>query len=70
MGNLIAVGAHCRRGDEIILGKKAHLFHYEGTGASAFMGVAYHTVNNMSDGTLDLTEMAAAIRGDDPHYPR
>ena len=33
MGNLIAVGAHCRRGDEIILGNRSHIFYYEGGGA-------------------------------------
>lgn len=34
MSNLIALGAHCRRGDEIIVGDKAHIFMYEGAGAS------------------------------------
>jgi threonine aldolase len=34
MGNLISVGVHCSRGDEIILGNKSHIFMYEGGGAS------------------------------------
>ena len=34
MGNLIAVGTHCGRGDEVILGKKSHVFLYEGAGVS------------------------------------
>ncbi len=34
MGNLIAVGVHCQRGDEIILGDKSHIFTYEGAGTS------------------------------------
>lgn len=34
MSNLIALGTHCRRGDEIIVGDKAHIFMYEGAGAS------------------------------------
>jgi threonine aldolase len=34
MSNLIAIGAHCNRGDEIILGDKQHIFVYEGAGAS------------------------------------
>lgn len=71
MGNLVAVGAHCRRGDEIILGDKSHIFKYEGAGASALMGVSYHTVpNNAADGGLDVADIEAAVRGDDPHYPR
>lgn len=70
MGNLIAVGAHCRRGDEIILGSKSHIFNYEATGASAFMGVAYQTIENLRDGGFDLAEIEGAVRGDDQHYPR
>lgn len=70
MGNLIAVGAHCRRGDELILGDKSHIFQYEGAGASALMGVSYHTVRNAEDGGLEVADIEAAVRGDDPHYPR
>lgn len=70
MGNLISVGAYCRRGDEIILGDKAHIFKYEAAAASAFMGVAYHTVRNSADGGLEVEDIRAAVRGDDIHYPR
>ncbi|CAM9795958.1 unnamed protein product [Ectocarpus sp. 12 AP-2014] len=70
MGNLIAVGAHCRRGDELILGDKSHIFRYEGAGASALMGVSYHTVRNAEDGGLEVADIETAVRGDDPHYPR
>lgn len=38
MSNLIAIGAHCDRGDEIILGDKQHIFVYEGAGASGMLG--------------------------------
>ena len=34
MSNLIAIGVHCRRGDEVICGNQAHLFLYEGGGAN------------------------------------
>ncbi|KAG7401758.1 putative low-specificity L-threonine aldolase 1 [Phytophthora boehmeriae] len=70
MANLMAIGVHCRRGDEVICGDKAHIFMYEGGGASAFMGVSLHTVPNQADGTLALKDIAGAIRDDDPHYPR
>ncbi|KAJ0405567.1 hypothetical protein P43SY_009616 [Pythium insidiosum] len=70
MGNLIAVGVHCRRGDEIILGDKSHIFMYEGAGSSAYMGVGFHAVRNQPDGTLSLPDLANAVRADDPHYPR
>ncbi|CEG46232.1 l-allo-threonine aldolase [Plasmopara halstedii] len=70
MSNLIAIGTHCRRGEEIICGDKAHIFLYEGAGASAYMGVSLHTVENQRDGTLDIKDVQNAIRADDPHYPR
>ncbi|TMW55905.1 hypothetical protein Poli38472_008553 [Pythium oligandrum] len=70
MGNLIAIGAHCRRGDEIILGNKSHIFMYEGGGASAYMGVSFHTLPNQANGTLRLDDLKNAVRDDDQHYPR
>ena len=33
MGNLIALGMHCNRGDEILIGDRSHIFYYEGGGA-------------------------------------
>ena len=39
MGNLIAILAHCQRGDEAIMGNKAHTFLYEAGGISALGGV-------------------------------
>jgi threonine aldolase len=35
MGNLIAVLAHCQRGDEAIMGNLGHTFLFEGGGISA-----------------------------------
>ena len=54
MGNLISVLSHCGRGDEMILGDKAHIFLYEQGGAAALGGVQPNTVPNQPDGTLDL----------------
>ncbi|ETV85491.1 hypothetical protein, variant 3 [Aphanomyces astaci] len=70
MGNLIAVGVHCNRGDEVILGNKSHVFKYEGGGVSAFLGASMHTVPNQPNGELRLDDVEAAIRDDDPHYPK
>ena len=39
MGNLIAMLVHCQRGDEVILGNKAHTFLFEAGGVSALGGV-------------------------------
>ena len=69
MGNLAAMLSHCGRGDEAILGDKAHTFLYEAGGASALGGVHVHTVPNQLDGTIDLDDLAAAVRMDDAHFP-
>lgn len=70
MGNLVAVLTHCRRGDEVILGDRAHQFIYEAGGMSALGGVQPRTVPNRADGTLLPEDVRAAVRGDDPHFPR
>lgn len=70
MGNLAAALSHCDRGDELILGTRSHTFRYEAGGISALGGIHPHTIPNQSDGTLDLADMEAAIRPDDPHFPR
>ena len=69
MGNLISVLSHCGRGDEMILGDQAHIFMYEQGGAAAVGGVQPRTLPNRADGTLDLDQVVAAIRGDNEHYP-
>ncbi|MCB0096732.1 MAG: low-specificity L-threonine aldolase [Caldilineaceae bacterium] len=68
-GNLVAVLAHCGRGDEIVLGDKAHIFRSEQAGAAALGGISFHTVPNQPDGTLDLAQAAQAIRPDNEHFP-
>lgn len=69
MGNLVSVLAHCTRGDEVILGDKAHTFIYEAGGIAALGGVHPHTVPVQPDGTLSLDAIRAAIRPDNVHMP-
>ncbi|MEX0787731.1 MAG: low-specificity L-threonine aldolase [Anaerolineales bacterium] len=69
MGNLVAVMAHCGRGDEVILGDQSHTFLSEAGGVAALGGVHPRPIPNGRDGTLSLAELESAIRPDDPHYP-
>jgi len=70
MGNLTSVLSHCGRGDEMILGDKAHIFRYEAGGSAALGGVMPHTVPVQHDGTLALEDIRAAIRPlGDAHFP-
>ncbi len=70
MGNLVSVLSHAQRGDEIILGNKAHIFRSEAGGASALGGISFHTIPNDSRGMLDTDDIQAAVRPNDPHMPR
>lgn len=69
MGNLAAILSHCGRGDEVILGNRSHTYLYEAGGVSALGGVHTYIVPNLSDGTISLEELRAAIRQDDAHFP-
>ncbi len=69
MGNLTAVLSHCQRGDEAMLGNKAHTFLFEAGGISVLGGVHSCQIPNQPDGSLALDDLRAAIRPDDPHDP-
>jgi threonine aldolase len=69
MGNLISVMAQCQRGDEVIVGKKNHVFVHEAGGISALGGIHSNQIINQPDGSLLLEDVAAAIRPDDLHEP-
>ena len=69
MGNLTAILAHCGRGDEVILGDKAHTVIFEAGGISALGGVHSRQIPNLLDGTLALEAIEASIRPDDAHQP-
>ena len=70
MANLVSVLTHCGRGDEMIVGDRAHMFLYEAGGASALGGVHVRTVPNQPDGSLRPADVEAAIRPDNVHFPR
>lgn len=69
LGNLAAILAHCGRGDEVIVGNKAHTFLYEAGGVSALGGIHSCQLSNLPDGGLAPAEIEAAIRADDAHEP-
>lgn len=70
MGNLVSILTHAQRGDEIIIGDKAHIFRSEAGGASALGGVAYNTIRNDERGLFDLDELEGAIKPPNVHFTR
>lgn len=70
MGNLASILAHCGRGDEVIMGQKAHTFLYESGNPAAMGGVHSWPLTVQDAGTLLLEDIEGAIRRDDPHFPK
>lgn len=70
MANLVALLTHCNRGDEVIVGDKAHSFINEVGGMAALGGIHPRAIPNQPDGTLALDDIKNAIRGDNVHWPR
>jgi threonine aldolase len=68
--NLAALMSHCQRGDEYLVGQEAHTYRYEGGGGAVLGSVQPQPLANRPDGTMDLAEVEAAIKPDDPHYAR
>ena len=70
MGNLVALMAHLARGQEVIAGAEHHLVIDEAAGHAVVVGASARTLEDRSDGTLDLTAIDAAFRDpNDPHEP-
>lgn len=68
-GNLVAMLSHCQRGDEVICGDQAHTLLFEAGGAWSVGGFGLRTVRNDPRGRLDTSEVRAAIRPDNEHFP-
>src|SRR3954454_19637978 len=68
--NLAALMSHCQRGEEVILGNEAHSYRYEAGGLAVLGSIQPQVVPNRADGTLDLAQVEAAIKPDDPHFAR
>lgn len=67
--NLVAILAHCGRGEEVITGRGYHIWTYEAAGASVLGGVAMDPLAVAADGGLDADQITAAVKEDDPHHP-
>jgi len=68
MANQLAIMAHTKRGDEIILGHNSHIVAYEVGGAAVLSGVSYRIVNNPDD-TISGDDIRRMVRASNIHYP-
>ncbi|SEK72027.1 L-threonine aldolase [Colwellia chukchiensis] len=68
--NLLALMAHCQRGDEYLCGQQAHNYKFEGGGAAVLGSIQPQPIANEEDGSLCFDKLAAAIKPDDAHFAR
>lgn len=68
--NLIALMAHCARGDEYLVGQEAHTYKYEGGGAAVLGSIQPQPIANQPDGSIAVADIAAYIKPDDMHFAR
>ncbi|MEX2239145.1 MAG: low-specificity L-threonine aldolase [Burkholderiales bacterium] len=68
--NLAALMSHCQRGDEVLVGMEAHTYRYEAGGGAVLGSIQPQAIPNRPDGTMDLAEVEAAIKPDDPHFAK
>lgn len=69
MGNLVGILSHATRGDEAIVGQDAHTYCWEAGGMATLGGIVPHPLSTDTFGRLNLDEIEAAVRTDDPHLP-
>lgn len=69
MCNLIAHTVHCRPGDEILIEKDCHPVHFEGGGPAALARASLRLLDS-DRGIFTPEAIVAALRPDDPHFPR
>ena len=69
MANQLALKVLTSPGEEVIVGKRSHIFNYEAGAPSLLSGLQLYTVEDRG-GLLDRTEVEQAIRGTDYHMPR
>lgn len=68
--NLLALLSHCERGDEYIVGQRAHTYMYEGGGAAVLGSIQPQPIDAEPDGTLDLHKVKSVIKPADVHFAR
>jgi threonine aldolase len=70
MGNLVAQLAHLRRGDETIAGREHHILIDEAAGHAVVVGTSIRSLEDLTDGTMDLGAIEDAFRDPtDAHEP-
>ena len=70
MGNLLASLLHCDRGEQMIVGHRAHCYIGEMGGASVHGGVIFRLVDNDERGMIDLDQVYELLNPKDEPQPK
>lgn len=70
MGNLLAALVNCDRGDQMIVGHRAHCYIGEMGGASAHGGVIFRLVDNDERGMINLDQVYELLNPKDEPQPK
>jgi threonine aldolase len=68
MSNQIALLVHARPGDEVILGRRAHMAWYESGAGAALAGVQFASVGE--SGLFSVEDMLSAVKPERDYHPR
>ena len=68
--NLAALMTHCARGDEYLVGQRAHTYRYEGGGAAVLGSIQPQPIENAADGSIPLDKLRASVKPADAHFAR
>lgn len=61
MANLLAMMAHCPRGQKVLVGDLSDVWRWEAHGGSVLAGLAYHPVPTRSTGELAIADLEQSI---------
>ncbi|MFP2912674.1 threonine aldolase family protein, partial [Pyxidicoccus sp. 3LFB2] len=67
--NQIAIGVHCRQGDEVLTEAGSHIIQYEGGAVPALWGVQPQPLPGQR-GLLTPEQVTESVRAENIHYPR
>lgn len=70
MTNLMALMAHCQRGEEAIVGQQWHTYKWEAGGMAVLGSIQPQPLPHQPDGSIALEDIQAAIKPDDFHFAR
>lgn len=68
--NLVALLAHCARGEEYLTGTTHHINKFEGGGAAVFGGIVPGTVPVADNGMMHLGKLRDLIKGNNVHFAK